>query len=287
VFAEPGGPGYAIVGTPKLYCGQTVTVEGVAGERDGRAMIRPFARCFSGKDGRNVSTGTTVVYGDDVALEPNAAFALVLPVPGERGFPVKDIGMEITGGPGAAGSVFVDTVRFSGAPDIHIADELPRDKDGTVLGWVVDADRVIGKFPQDAQPMTYFGKDTGRGVIITGTDDWTDYTISARFTVALADAGGLVARYQGLQRYLALIKTEDALKLVANYYGETVLAEAPCTWQVGELHDLALTVKGSDVAARLDGQQILTATDDRLTCGGAGYIVERGLAGFRETAITG
>jgi hypothetical protein len=134
--------------------------------------------------------------------------------------------------------------------------------------------------------MTYFGKDKGRGVIITGTDDWTDYTISARFTVALAYAGGLVARYQGLHRYLTLIKTGDALKLVVNYYGETVLAEAPCTWEVGELHDMALTVNGNEITARLDGQQILSATDDRLTCGGAGYIVERGLAGFRETAIT-
>jgi ADP-ribosylglycohydrolase len=286
VFAEPGGPGYAIVGTPKLYRGQTVTVEGVAGECDGGATIRPFARCLSGEDGRNVSTGTTVVYGDAVDLVPDTSFTLTLPVPGESGFPVKDIGVEITGGPGAAGAVFVDTVRFSGAPDISIPDELPRDKDGTVLGWVVDADRVIGKFPQDAEPMTYFGKDKGRGVVITGTDDWTDYTISARFTVALADAGGLVARYQGLHRYLALIKTGDALKLVVNYYGETVLAEAPCTWEVGELHDMALTVNGNEITARLDGQQILSATDDRLTCGGAGYIVERGLAGFRETAIT-
>ncbi len=287
VLAGPGGEVYAIVGTPKLYRGQTVTVDGVAGKCDVGTAIRPFARCFSGEEGSNVSTSTTLVYGGTVGLRADARFALMLPVPGARGFPVRDFGLEITGGPGAAGSVFVDRVRLNGAPDIHIPDELPRTKDGAVLGWVVDADRVIGKFPQDVHPMTYFGKDKGRGVIITGTDDWTDYTISSRFTIALADAGGLVARYQGLQRYLALIKTGGAVKLVLNYYGETVLAQAPCTWKVGELHDLALTVRGRDVVAHLDGQEILHGTDDTLGRGGAGYMVERGLAGFRETAITG
>ena len=133
--------------------------------------------------------------------------------------------------------------------------------------------------------MTYFGKDEGRGVLVTGTDDWRDYTISSRFTIALADAGGLIARYQGLQRFIALVKTADSLKLVLNYYGDTVLGETACHWDAGELHDLALTVKGTTIVAHLDGQQVLRADDDTLRCGGAGYLVERGLAGFRETAI--
>ncbi len=285
VFAEPGKPGYAIVGTPKLYRGQTVALEGTVEVTQGSASIRLFARCFTSEEGRNVSDGTKLVHGEQIELEAGKSFALTLPVPGERGFPVKDIGVEIAGGPGAAGSVLVDAVRYSGSPDIGIPDELPRHKSGEVLGWVVDADMVMGRFPQDGEPMTYFGKNEGRGVLVTGTDNWTDYTISGRFTIALADAGGLIARYQGLQRFIALAKTADSLKLVLNHYGETVLGEKPCQWEVGDLHELALSVKGATIVAYLDGQEVLRAEDDTLLCGGAGYLVDRGLAGFRETSI--
>jgi ADP-ribosylglycohydrolase len=294
VFAEPDKTGYAVVGTPKLYPGQIVNLEATAGECSGSASIRLFARRLAGEDGGTVAGGAELVYGDSRDLSEGGgftlageAFALTLEVPGERGFPVRDLGIEITGGPGASGRLLVDRVTYRGAPNLHIPDELPRTADGEVLGWVVDADRVIGKFPQDPQRMTYFGKDEGRGILITGTDDWTDYTISGRFTIACADAGGLVARYRGLQRFIALVKTRESLKLVLQHYGETVLAETACTWQAGELHDLALTVNGEEITGSVDGEEVLGGADDQLGCGGAGYFVETGLAGFRETSIVG
>ena len=287
VFAEPGQPGYAIVGTPKLYRGQTVTLEGTAEATRGSASIRLFARCFTGEEGSNTSSDMKLFHGEAVDLQQGKSFTLTLPVPGERGFPVKDIGVEITGGAEAAGSVLVDTVRYHGSPDLSIPDELPRHKGGDLLGWVVDADLLHAKFPQDSRPMTYFGKNEGRGVLITGTDDWTDYTISSRFTVACADSGGLIARYQGLQRFIALVKTSDSLKLVLQHYGESTLAETPCRWEVGELHSLALAVTGASIVARLDGEEVLRAEEETLLCGGAGYLVEGGLVGFRETAIVG
>ncbi len=287
VYAEPIASFYALVGTPKLYPGQTVTLVGVAGECERSANIRLFARGFAGEGDSRRATTTQMTYGNPITLDPGKLFTLELPIPGERGFPVQDLGLEITGGPGAAGRFFVDTVSFGGSPQLRIPDELPRHKDGAVLGWIVDADRVLGKFPQDSQPMTYFGKDEGRGLLVSGNEDWTDYTIAGRFTIALADAGGLIARYQGLQRYLALVKTHDALKLVLNFYGEIVLAEMPCSWKVGELHNLAVAVRGTEVVAYLEGEEVLRGTDDKLGRGGAGYLADRGLAGFRETTIIG
>lgn len=285
VFAEPAGSGYPIVGTPKLYPGQTVTVEGAAGKCEGSVEIRLFARCFAAEGQSSRATTTRLIHGEPVRIEPNMPFTLTMPVPGERGFPVKDIGVEIGGGPGGWGRVLVDRATYGGSPELRVPDELPRAADGTALGWVVDADRVTGRFPQNPQPMTHFGKDEGRGVVVTGTDDWRDYTISSRFTIVLADAGGLIARYQGLQRFIALVKTRDALKLVRNFYGETVLAETPCAWQMGELHHLALSVRGTEIVAHLDGEEVLRAIDGTLACGGAGCLVESGTAGFREFAI--
>ncbi len=287
VFAEPAGSGYAIVGTPKLYAGQTVTLEGVAGPCERAASVRLFARCFAGEGDSNRATTMNLSYGEPAQLESGRPFKLTLCIPDERGFPVKDIGIEISGDPGASGRLLVDRITYSDSPKLHIPDELPRTAGGAVLGWVVDADRVTGRFPQNPQPMTHFGKDEGRGVLVTGTDDWRDYTISCQFTVVLAEAGGLIARYQGLQRFIALVKTRDALKLVLNFYGETVLAETPCVWEVGVLHSLALTVKGTKIIAHLDGEEVLRGTDDKLGRGGAGYLAESGMAGFRETTIAG
>lgn len=287
VYAEPIASFYAIVGTPKLYPGQTVTLSGMAGECERCASIRLFARSFANDEGGNRATGMQMSYGESVALEMGKRFTLELPVPGKRGFPIKDLGIEIIGGPGAAGCLWVDRVSYNGSPKLFIPDELPRHKDGALLGWIVDADRVIGKFPQDSQPMTYFGKDEGRGLLVTGNEDWTDYTIAGQVTIALADGGGLLARYQGLQRYLALVKTADTLKLSLNFYRETVLAEMPCKWTVGELHNLALTLRGAEVIAYLEGEEVLRGVDGKLGRGGAGYLVERGLVGFRETKIVG
>ena len=244
-----------------------------------------MARCFAAEGESSRATTTKLIHGEPVRIEPNVPFTLTMAAPGERGFPVRDIGIEVSGGPGAWGRVLVDTVSYGGLPELRIPDELPRTAEGAVLGWVVDADRVTGRFPQNPQPMTHFGKDEGRGVVVTGTDDWRDYTISSQFTIVLAEAGGLIARYQGLQRFIALVKTRDALKLVRNFYGETLLAEAPCVWHVGELHHLALTVRGTKIVAHLDGEELLRATDDTLDRGGAGFLVESGTAGFRELAI--
>jgi len=286
VFADPDAPGYAIVGTPKVYPGQTVTLEGSAVECDRPSTIRLFARRFA-SDGKGVrATAAEIIYGEPVRLDPGAAFTLALPLP-DRGFPFRDIGAEISGGPGARGRVLIDRVTYAGSPQIHLPDELPRSSNNLPLGWVVDADRVIGRFSQDPEPMTYFGKDEGRGVLVTGTDDWTDYTVSGTFVIAVAEAGGLIARYQGLQRFLALIKTRDALKLVLNFYGETVLDEMPSVWADRERHEVSLRMSGSEIVARVDGTDVLRGTDDRLGRGGAGYLVEKGLVGFRETRITG
>ncbi len=285
VLAEPVGYGYGIVGTPKVYAGQVVTLEGVARKCESQASIRLFARCLAADGDGSQVTGTKLVYGEPVQLKAGSPFALTLPVPGDRGFPVKDIGVEITGGPSAAGSLFVNRVLFTGPPDIHIPDELPQ-KDGTVPGWVVDADRVVGRSGKTAPAMTYVGKDEGCGILATGNEDWTDYTVSVQLSIHCADTAGIIARYQGLERFIALVKTRDALKLLLNYYGETVLAEMPCIWEVDELHRLSLTVRGTTITASLDGKRVLTGEDTKLGRGGAGFRVDNGFAGFREIVIT-
>jgi len=64
-----------------------------------------------------------------------------------------------------------------------------------------------------------------------------------------------------------------------------VLGEHPVARHLDTLYELGLHVRGREVTATLGGKEILRGRDDRLGRGGAGYFVERGLAGFRDTHV--
>lgn len=63
------------------------------------------------------------------------------------------------------------------------------------------------------------------------------------------------------------------------------LAQMPCAWEADELHWVSLNVRGRLVTASLDGQEVLTGEDTTLGSGGAGFVVDSGLAAFREFAV--
>jgi ADP-ribosylglycohydrolase len=285
LLASPTDSGYAVMGAPRLYPGQTVTVTGHMEAASGPASLRLFIRRFIREQEKDAAAEADLTYGDPIALNREGLFTATVAAPGDQGFPVRDFGFEIAGQHGAAGRVLIDTVTYGGAPRLRIDGELPRTESGAALGWVADLNVISGRISAGKQPLICYGKNEGRGVLVTGADDWTDYTISARLSIHCADAAGLIARYQGLQRFVALTKTRDALKLVRNFYGETILAQIPCSWEVDELHSVSLTVRGRRVTASLDGKEVLTAEDTDLGHGGAGFLVDSGLAGFRELAI--
>ena len=57
--------------------------------------------------------------------------------------------------------------------------------------------------------------NNGRGMIITGTPDWKDYTVSSIITFELVKSGGIAARVQGLQRYYSLeLSSKNILKIL-------------------------------------------------------------------------
>ncbi|MFH1570712.1 MAG: ADP-ribosylglycohydrolase family protein [Gemmatimonadota bacterium] len=298
----PGGAGAAYGGasqvqaTSRLYSGMTVTLQGVADRGlSGAAEVRLFVRHFA-PDG----APTALVRGRPQPLAPGKPFTLSLQVPDTGGWPVKDLGVEIRPAPrragsrtsrvaaaGASGRLWVDRVALSGRPRIDFPAWATMGQSGGAVGWVCDADRIRNHpFSEDVEEVMRLGQDQGRGVMVTGTADWTDYTFESRVSVHLAAAAGLIVRYQGLQRYLALVKSRDHLQLVERYYGDTVLAQVRCRWKVDELHVLKLVCRGRRVAAHCDGELVLEGEDRRLGYGGAGYFVEAGLAGFRDTRVS-
>ena len=172
-------------------------------------------------------------------------------------------------------------------PRFTLPDHLPL-AGATVPGWISTL-RYVSHFnfvTQDGPPMTELCHDLGPGVLVTGTTDWADYTFAADLCLHMADAAGLIVRYQGLRRYLALVQRGGKLQLVRQYHGETVLAEIPHTWATDAFHRLAVTCHGAHITATLDGAPLFSVKEPALPHGGAGFLCDMGKIGFRAAAVT-
>lgn len=282
LLPEPGGSGYATIAVSRLCTGMTVKAQGVAGACSGAADLRLYVRHADPR----CREKTASVYSLPVALAAGAAFDVELPMPVTGGMPLAEFGIEVSSPARTEGEVFIKRVSVSGRPRLEFPTELPRDKAGDFPGWVCDRDVDRGAFSDDPEPCWHAGKSEKRGVLVTGTTDWTDYAFECRFSVHMGDKAGILVRYQGLERYVALVKTADKLQLVRRFYGDTILAEVDAVWKADELHHLRLQCEGPRITAWCDGNPIMAGVDDRLGCGAAGLFFERALIGWREIRIS-
>ena len=280
VLTRPDVAGYSTVSTPQLYAGMTVTLEGAIGALTGPATARLFIRHLTGGKWAE----TAMLRGRPFTLKPDAPVTLSFAVPETGGCAILDLGIEIASQTAVQGECFVDAVRFSGKPKVAFPDQIPRD--GDAPGWIRHADHLGGSFSDDPGSFTHAGRNKDRGVFVTGNLDWTDYTFEATVKVHLADKGGILVRYQGQERYIALVRTAgNRLQLIQRHYGDTLLAEAPCRWRLDRPHRLKLVCKGTRITAYCDGKPVLEGRDEDLRCGGAGLLFEKGIIGFNGVRV--
>lgn len=280
VLARPDVAGYAIVSTPQLYAGMTVTLKGVTGDLKGKGHIRLFVRHLTSGNW----TETAIIRGKEVALSRNQPFSASFTLPGTGGLPALDLGFEVTAPDAARGEIFIDGVFFEGKPLVAYPPQLPRD--GDAPGWIRHAEHLGGSFSDDPGDFTHAGRNRDRGVLVTGNMDWTDYTFEANVKIHMAERGGILVRYQGLERYIALVLTGGGkIQLVMRHYGDTLLAEAPCRWKHDKPLRLKLTCQGPRIVAYCDGRKVLEGRDEDLHCGGAGFLFEKGMIGFNGARV--
>ena len=122
-------------------------------------------------------------------------------------------------------------------------------------------------------------QNQGRGLLIQGTREWTDYQVHATITPYMIAQAGLAARVQGMRRYYALLLGKNGkARLVRELDGEKVLVEAdsPCVPAV--TYRLSLRVRGSCLQASVDGDVLFDVEDDEplLNGGAVALICEEG-----------
>jgi ADP-ribosylglycohydrolase len=238
------GGRYALVASPTLYPGQTLRAR-VRGEAAWRLAIAVY-------DGR-----------DKLRLVRGPEREPVWRLPDTGGQPIAQVGLE------AEGAVLLDRLTWDGPPDCRLG----RPADGGAMwrrAWVPGVDRVEG-------PGYQLVQNEGRGLLIQGTREWTDYEVSATVTPAAVRAAGIAARVQGLRRYYALLLGDDGVaRLVRALDGDTVLAEAPFPRPHGVPVELRLRVAGPRIEAYANGERLLAAEDGALRGGGVAFVCEEG-----------
>ena len=262
--------GYGVTGTPRLYAGYTVTAQ--VPRIDDGVQVKMFARIAA----HTIDEDVYLVFGDAIEAGQDH-MRLDIPETGERH--VLDFGFVVTG----QGCVEIDAVDYIPTFSVSFI-EKPLALSGTdIPAYVLDIDRLMGKFSDDREQQMRFIKSEGRGLVTTGTDDWKDYTVSARLNSHLSEYIGLLARYQGQDRAIELRQQGDELLIIEHYYGEQILARcASPVWAVNEFHELSITCSGTQVTGSLDGDEKLSAQVQYIHHGGCGFSFANGIIGVRD-----
>ena len=275
--------GYALLASPSLYPGQTVTAALQAGAGNERAVETAlFLRRYCAQDDR-----LTLVHGPSRLLEPGAHHTFTWPLDGAGNEPIAEIGVAISSRERTQGTIFLDYLTWEGEPNAAFSrPDAPPDRSRPSSApqmwrraWVNGVGSYDSRWPEAFRIV----QNRGRGLLMTGTRAWRDYAVRSAVTMHLCAAAGIAARVQGMRRYYALLLCRDAggngvARLVRALDGDTVLAESPFTWAFGETHTFWLHVKGGRIRAAIDSNEepLFDVNDGALDGGGVALVVEEG-----------
>lgn len=270
-------PGYRLIASPTLYPGQAVRARlAAACAIPGPVTARLYLRHYDADDNLKNQDGPSVT------LSPGAPQELTWTAPDLDGYPIAEIGVEVSGESGASGEVFLDYLTWDGTPCVTF----DRTAGGTMWrrAWVDGVDYFETR---STEPYRLI-QDEGTGLLIQGTREWRDYRVSAGITPHMVASAGIAARVQGMRRFYALLLVpRNIVRLVKALDGVRTLAEAPFAWQFGESHALRLEVSGYRIRASVDGVERFDLSDDDrpLLEGAIALVCAEGRAGFGPVRV--
>jgi ADP-ribosylglycohydrolase len=274
---ELGMQGYQFLASPRVYPGQGL----VARVRAPSALAASiFITVYEG------GGGTRKISGPEARLEAGAESVLCMAIPDTRGQPVAEIGVEAR----SRGAASLDLLGLSwhGSPNVKFG-RPPAEPGVKDLGvwrraWVNAVDSWDGSW-REAYRLC---QNSGRGLIMQGCRDWTDYEAEAEVSITMAKAAGIAVRVQGLKRYYALLlRDSDRVELVKFDREEKVLASAARETRFGPKIRLRLRAEGRLLQAWIDGSPLFKVEDaaEPLDGGAVAFVVEEGQLMSDELAV--
>ncbi|MBN1874829.1 MAG: ADP-ribosylglycohydrolase family protein [Anaerolineae bacterium] len=270
-------PGYGLISSPTLYPGQTVRARV---EADVNNVIPVTCNLYIRSYG--AADALLITRSPQIVLVPGAAHDFEWQIEGAGSEPIAEIGVELSSEARADGTLYLDYLTWSGLPNVIFTKPA---HSGTMWrrAWVNGADRF------DAWDKFRVTQNEGAGLVMQGTREWTDYTVTADVTPHLAESAGIAARVQGMQRYYALLLCRhNKVRLVKVLEGIAILAEADFSWAFDGTYILSLRVQGNTIEAHLNNQQVFKVedTESPLTGGAIALVCEEGRMETQTVTVT-
>jgi ADP-ribosylglycohydrolase len=265
-------PGYGLYASPTLYPGQTLRATLLADTQNSGSVEASLQLQAYGQDDVLFD-----LHGPRGHVAPGECIDLEWQVPDLGGAPIAQVGISISADQPARGVIYLDRLAWDGSPDVTF-----RRPDGSGRMWKRQWVNAADTFENEVGEAFRLIQNRGRGLVSTGTREWTDYSVQARITPHLANAFGLAARVQGLERYYALVLShQDTIQLIERLDGEIVLAEGEFHWEFGQPYELQIAVMEDQVSASVDGAVLFQIKDENrpLTGGGIALLCEEGRIG--------
>ena len=265
------GRGYALLTSPRVFPGQLLEADLQSASPGTQANL------YLSYYGEDDDVGT--LDAEPQMIETAELSRLQFLVPALPG-PIFEVGIRLSG---AAGSVTLDSLRWSGTPEVTFTRPVHK---GTMWrrAWVdgVDSLQAWRHLPE----MLRLIQNQGTGLAMQGTREWQDYAVSAVLTPHMVARTGVAARVQGMTRYYALLLTGDQhLQLVKMHHQETVLAEIDFSWALDTAYTLQLIVTGEQLTGSVDGVTLVECTDADLDAGAMGLLIEEGRVEIQQVAV--
>jgi hypothetical protein len=269
-------PWYSLLASPTLYPGQTVHAEVLADDANAKPVKVGLIIQNYGEADQLVST-----HGPLTELHPGDSKLLEWKLPDLDGAPIAKVGLSVSSDEATEGILHLNYLTWDGPPNVTF--QRPSEK-GRMWKrqWVDAADFFEDGFGEAFRVI----QNRGRGLVITGTREWTDYSVQSVITPHLVKSFGLAVRVQGLERYYALLLCDQTtIKLVRRLDGEVVLAEQAFAWQLGQPYNLRLTVLGNQVSAYVNDSLVFVIEDNALSGGGIALVCEEGRIGTEQVSV--
>jgi len=286
--------GYRLLASPTLYSGQTMHARVVTHSANALPVqVNLYLKHYNAND------ELSVLESEPILLAAGESIVITWQVPNTNGYPIAFAGVQVQGTDGQHGLLYLDYLTWDGTPNITLNRPVEREFNRVTRGagpnfwkmaWIDGLDSRERLADLDYWPEPYrLIQNKGRGLLIHGTREWTDYQVTVRMTPHMCEAGGVAVRVQGLMRYYALLVDREKTRLIRAFEGrDTVLAEIASGWEWGNSYELNLKVAGNRLIGAIDGITVISAEDpDNLyTGGGIALISEVGRIGCEQVAVS-
>ena len=270
---------YNFISCPLLYSGQNIESEIIFKSNSQKPItVTCFINVFGEEDNYER------INSESVVLFPDKSQKLKWKIPSTEGNPITQVGFSIESDEANSGSLILNYLTFTGEPNCkfskpnHIGKHKRGVKFSNAKMWKASWVDALDKW--DSGERTFrVCKDSGRGMLITGTDLWKNYKVTSDIAIQRVKTGGLAARVQGLNRYYGLvINASNKLQLIKVINEPKVLKEIDFDLEYYKNYKLSLKVEDNKLSGYLDNKVVLEFTDssDVLENGAMGLIVEDG-----------